>query len=201
MDSQEYFESNYRSLLVGDVDRYMFDDEIECITQSMVYSFPNSLILTHKNPMNFTIVTNYFTPYVYRTLNLGGIDRTFEVDVSIASIHPQGNLIRVEVELVNPRVISKDFDVWAEYTNAEKRDYVTCKGLDKLKDQYKHRCAGITKDSSGHCEFCFRVMIAEEYNDDCEPDVDETDWAAEDEALYYERLDTDMAIARGEIPV
>lgn len=199
----------------GYVDNTVFsEDEASMMTSLVHYVFYDSaLVLAHGritpngkrylDPYRFTILTTHQSMILHdREFTIGGCDRTLRFKLWYRNSIVENGMIKTEIQISKMLGLKwKDFDVWNEYTLKEKHPEIECKGFNQLKKEFQHNCKKNTVDVSGYCEWCFRALVSEEFDDDHEPDYDETDWAAEDEALYYQRLDDDIAIANGELPL
>ena len=202
------------------IDYYMFKEDYTSLLEAEIrrYSGRNNLVIP-VTAQKYSIFTQYYKPNMFDTIIAGSADRSLKFKVFVDSIVPvENNMMRVDIEISDPiGYASKDREVWNHINSTERmlienandpdeERYThtqfaikTCKGLDRLKPEYKNRCNQVTHDSSGLCDWCFKLE-AGDFDDDFEPDYSELDQGAEDEAEYYMQLDRDIEIAQGNIP-
>ncbi len=157
----------------------------------------------------------------YDKLSVGSCDRNLKFTIHRHTQTIENGMIRTEISLSDCQGVDwKDFDVWSPINYAEKRiipimneladsrtektkviyRYIECEGFKELNKVGQEECSKITNLSSRRCVFCTKLQQGDYDDYDNEPEVDETDYSAEDEAFHYMRLDNDIEIANGNMP-
>jgi hypothetical protein len=165
----------------------------------------------------FTIWSPRINQYGIDYVIVGSCDRSLKFKIRIMGDQTvENNMIKTEIAVGYDRIHHKDFDTWESINSAEKKvislidpsnvktkevfKYIKCEGLEHLNESAKKYCAKITNLSSKRCKWCTELEQGDFDDYDNEPDYSELDQGAEDEAMYYMKLDNDQAIARGEMP-